>query len=157
MSGQIYDGLFNAPPDVVLDFEPDSSLTKQEFKDECDINVLMRHYQQTGLAPPVAAGMANYGDFSQDIDFLAAQRVVVRAREQFEALPSGIRDRFNNDPARFLAFINDKANLDEAAKLGLLSAEAMAKRNADAAAESARIAALEAAGKGPGGPAGAGK
>lgn len=147
MSVQIYDGVSNLPPDTVIDFEEGTSLTKQEFVAECDINTLMRRYQTAGLVPEVAAGMASYGDFSAEIDFLAAQRTVVRAREQFEALPSSVRDSFNNDPARFLAFVNDRNNIDEAEKLGLLSAEVVAKRSSERAAEAARIAALEAAGK----------
>lgn len=100
-------------------------LTRQEFRDECDINIIMRKYQNTGALPQAWSSppSALYGDFSEAPDFYEAQQVVVRAQEQFDALPARVRERFANDPARFLDFVHNKENLDEARKLGLLKAE----------------------------------
>lgn len=95
------------------------SATKQEFKDECDINRIMRQYQDTGLAESSSA-VGRYGDFSSVGDFHAAQNVIAQASEQFESLPANVRDRFRNSPALFLEFIGDKANRAEARALGLL-------------------------------------
>lgn len=149
MSPEIFDGLFNRPPEVSATC-PEESLTKQEFVDECDINIMMARYQVTGVPPEVAVG--RYGDFVGAPDFLEAQNMLVAARQQFDSLPSSVRDRFANDPARFLTFIHDEKNLDEAEKLGLLSVEANARRDAARAAEVARVKALEEAARGPQGP-----
>ena len=39
---------------VSLSFPDDSPYTKQEFRDECDINTLMSRYQNTGEYPPLS-------------------------------------------------------------------------------------------------------
>ena len=44
---------------------------------------------------------------------------VIRAAEAFAAMPADVRDRFQNDPGRFLEFANDASNYDEALKMGL--------------------------------------
>jgi len=46
---------------------------------------------------------------------------IIAAQRAFEALPAKIRDRFANSPERFLAFLADPDNLDEAVKLGLVN------------------------------------
>lgn len=133
------DGLQAAASDAAgLDCSRDVPLTKQEFREECDLNTIMRQYTQTGILPE--ARVASYGDFSDALDFREAQEILVRSREQFEALPAEVRYRFRNDPAEFLEFVQDRNNFSEARKLGLLSAEAEAAADARAAAEAAKNA-----------------
>lgn len=98
------------------------SLTKQAFKDECDINSIMRRYLSTGVVPGNVK-VGRYGDFTGANDFLEAQMVLRNANEQFMTLPSAVRARFNNSPFEMLEFVGDRANIDEARKLGLLKAE----------------------------------
>ena len=45
--------------------------------------------------------------------------VIRAAEEAFNAMPADVRDRFQNDPGRFLEFANDASNYDEALKMGL--------------------------------------
>lgn len=94
-------------------------LTKQEFKDDCDLNRLMKKYVRGGELP-VSSRKALYADCSQVADFLEAQLLVQRAGDQFAALPANVRERFKNSPAAFLEFMADKANQEEAGKLGLV-------------------------------------
>lgn len=110
---------YNPPghPGTVND-EP--SMTKQEFKEECDINRIMSRYIQTGELPPAVA-VGSYGDFSDAVDFMTAQNIIKTAEAQFMALPGEVRARFNNDPAQMLDFVHNKDNADEARKLGLLN------------------------------------
>lgn len=112
----------NAPEPVRIDCSKDAGRTKQSFKDECDINRIMKKYQNTGVLP-VGIGVGQYGDFYDVDDYMSAQLVVKRAEAQFAALPSAVRARFSNSPAALLAFVADKANYDEARKLGLLADE----------------------------------
>lgn len=92
--------------------------TKQSFKDECDINLIMRRFEVTGDLAHVNRRTPIFGDFPS-MDFAEAMAIVIKAREDFASLSSEIRDRFANDPARLLHFLEDPANVDEAVKLGL--------------------------------------
>lgn len=102
-----------------VDCSVEESRTQQEFRDECDINKMMKAYMKTGTVEPTAA-VGRYGDFSSVPDFHMAQNIIALAHEQFDALPAHVRRRFDNDPARMLEFVGDRANLEEARKLGLL-------------------------------------
>ncbi|AXH77992.1 MAG: internal scaffolding protein [Microviridae sp.] len=105
-----------------INFADQVSRTKQEFKDECDINMIMRRYQRSGIFP-VGVGVGTYGDFSEVGDYLQAQETVSRAKAQFAGLPSTVRDRFRNDPRVFLDFVQNPGNRDECRRLGLLKEE----------------------------------
>lgn len=98
---------------------------KQQFKDECDINFIMRKVKarQIHLQDLIRAD-GKYGDYSSAHDFREAQDIIAHAKEQFEALPAKTRARFANDPAQLLAFVADAENKDEARRLGLLRPEA---------------------------------
>lgn len=96
----------------------DDGRTRQEFRDECDINTIMAKYGRTGLLPTVDRQM-NYGDFTELPDFMSAMNTVSKANEAFAALPAKVRKRFNNDPAEFCDYVSDPENIDEVRKLGL--------------------------------------
>lgn len=97
------------------------SLTKQEFSEETDINVILRRYQQTGVFP-VLDRPASYGDFSSSEDYLSCMVRVRAAEEAFQALPAEIRDAVRNDPAELVDLVTDPARRAEAIRLGVLSA-----------------------------------
>ena len=97
----------------------DPGRTKQSAKDECDINVITRKYEKTGALPDLIRLEPRYGDFSNVPDFQAALDIVNLAEAQFSALDAHVRLRFGNDPAQFLAFASDKANMGELVKMGL--------------------------------------
>jgi len=99
----------------------DPSLAQQQFKDEADINVLVQRFGLVGTMPQNPQ-LPQYGDFSEIVDFQTALNAVHRARDQFAALPSGIRDRFNQSPQALLSFLSNPANRDEAVRLGLVNA-----------------------------------
>lgn len=95
--------------------------TKQSFKAECDINTILKQYRVTGQIQHISAQAAKgaYRDLPDDVDFQSALNTVIRAEEAFASLPSKTRDRFNNDPELFLAFMADPSNQDEIIKMGL--------------------------------------
>jgi len=94
------------------------SLTKQSFTKECDINNIMRKYQKTGAIDHVNKHEASYGYATSD-DFTASMEIVARGKTMFEELPSSIRTKFENDPAKFLDFVQDEENTKEMQELGL--------------------------------------
>lgn len=104
-----------------IDFSDSPSLAQQHFRDECDINVMVQRFQRTGVpdSPPVPPGVQ---DFSQVHDFQSAMQVIIESQSAFASLPSRLRERFGNDPSRYLEFVYDEANRDEAVKLGMIPA-----------------------------------
>lgn len=104
------------------------SLTQQHFKDECDINNIIRMYEKTGsLVDPrlVQSGRQPiFGDFTGEhlMDYQSAQNMIVKGRELFDRLPSEIRQKFGNNPAVFFDFCADSRNRDALVQMGLVDA-----------------------------------
>lgn len=98
------------------------SLTKQQFKDECNLGKLMKRYINHGIPPPSAGGNPTYGNFTTVDDYFDAVNKLKEAQEQFDALPSKLRDRFNNAPSELLMFLLNEKNREEAIALGIIPA-----------------------------------
>ncbi len=98
------------------------SRTKQSFRDECDINYILRQFNVTGQLP-IGSVQPQYGDFSGITDYQSALNAVMAAQDSFLQLPAKVRARFDNDPALFVEFASDEANKDEMKALGLLREE----------------------------------
>lgn len=95
------------------------SLTHQEFKDECDINTIVRDFGLTGHVP-TAARAPVYADFTGIDDYQSALHSISAAQASFLSLPAAVRERFANDPGAFVDWCSDDRNYDEAVKLGLI-------------------------------------
>lgn len=96
-----------------------SPVTKQEFRDECDINTIMSRYQFNGEMPVLNQRSPQYLD-TTGIEFQEAMEFVAGAQTLFNELPSALRNRFSNDPAQFLDFTSNENNRSEMEELGLL-------------------------------------
>ena len=97
----------------------DESLALQSAEEESNINTIVRRFGLTGELPNDVA-IPRTGDFTGAPDFHTAMNLVRQANEEFLRVPAHIRARFGNDPGALIAFIEDDANRDEAARLGLL-------------------------------------
>lgn len=111
-------------PSPELDFSgPDAvSVTNQSDKDSTDINVLMAQYQKTGFIMDMITGNKRqpvYGDFSNLPDYHQMKSTLARVTQAFNAYPATIRDKFKNDPALLIEYLNDPKNDAEAVSLGL--------------------------------------
>ena len=104
---------------VALTFIGDKVYTKQSFKDECDINILMASYKATGVLNHLAQGLPSFGDFSSSVTYHEASMAILDAQAAFDQLPSEIRTKMNNDPHQLLQFLEDPANREEATQMGL--------------------------------------
>jgi len=102
-----------------ITFPENSDVTKQEFKAECDINVIMAKYQHTGDIPNLKTLQPVYSDCT-GLDYMEHMNKIVEANNLFADLPSKIRNRFNNDPSLFLDFVHNPENVPEMQTLGLL-------------------------------------
>lgn len=107
-------------PKINVDyFNDEPSKTKQSFMAECDINNILKRYQETGILPDMIAREPMYGDFSSELSYHDAQNVIRKAHEQFEALPASIREKFDNDPAKFLKYAENPQNIKEMQQMGV--------------------------------------
>jgi len=97
----------------------DATRTQQHFKDETDINNILRQFNITGQLPTKAMS-PRYGDFSGIGDYHSALNQVIAAEGEFMTLPAQLRARFDNDPQELIEFLNNPENKEEATKLGLL-------------------------------------
>lgn len=122
---EIFDGIHYTPPKTGIS-EWGPSRTQQQFKDEVDTNKIITRYQQTGQIR-IDARKAMYGDFTNVTNFNDAMNQLAYAQQAFDQLPAAIRDRFNNDPAQMLRFLDDPTQRDEAVRLGLAVAPTPAK------------------------------
>lgn len=112
---------FDPPPDEGI-HNDQPSLTRQEFLEEADINNIVGQYETSGILPETNPAAPQYADLTDPVftDYQRAQNIVIDANQAFEALPARTRERFLNDPARLIAFVQDDRNTAEAAELGLL-------------------------------------
>lgn len=126
----------------------DRKPAKQEFKDDADINSIMRKFQKTGAIDHAKVHQGFYG-VATGQTLHDAQTLVANAQSMFADLPSSIRNKFENEPSRFLDYVQDPANAAEAAELGISLAPEAAAQAAAEAAEAAENKAGEVAPDGP--------
>lgn len=100
---------------------PMPSMTRQSEMESCDIHNILKQYSQQGLENLVRenAARGQYADLTGLPDYQEALNIVISSQAAFAALPSQVRERFGNDPARFIQFLGDPANQEEAIRLGL--------------------------------------
>lgn len=97
----------------------DESMTRQEFKEEADINTIITRFG-IGEVPMVPQEWKTDIDLTDaPSDYQSVLNQLNEARDQFMSLPAKLRSRFDNDPGEFMAFVGDSSNLEEMVKLGL--------------------------------------
>jgi len=113
---------------------PEPTLAQQNFKDESDINYIVRQFGLTGELPgkPLSP---QYGDFTGVLDYHSAVNAVLAAQDDFMELPAQMRSRFNNDPAELIDFLSKEENREEATKLGLVAAKPISESSETPIAE----------------------
>lgn len=95
------------------------SMTQQQFKAECDVNNILAKYKKTGMVTHLAKHQGNFGDFSNVEDYQTCLGKLMQAQTAFGTLPSELRTKFDNDPAKLIDFLADQKNDEEAIKFGL--------------------------------------
>ena len=93
--------------------------TKQEFAEECDLNVLMRRYEKTGVLPSGRMSPPRYVDAFDLPSYQESMQIMADAERAFMALPARIRGEFDNDPEKFVAFAQDENNVEKLREWGL--------------------------------------
>lgn len=108
----------NNDPAFGLDCSREPSLTRAEFAAECDINNIMAQYEKTGVISHIRAE-GRYLDLTDVPDLQRALTILADADAAFMSLPATVRREFDNDPAKFVTFAQDEANVERMREWGL--------------------------------------
>lgn len=123
---------------ILMEVEPkdySDGRTKQTFKDETDVNLIIQKHARLGTLSHLERYSGVYGDFA-GFDFQEAQNQIAAANSMFEQLPANTRNKFKNSPAAFLNFVNHPDNRDDLAeKLPELAAQGYRDRNMNPSAD----------------------
>ncbi len=91
---------------------------KQSFKNELDVNRKVAKYIKSGAVAPLPNDLS-FG-FAPPQTFHEALNLIHDAEDYFQGIPSELRNRFENDPGKFLEFIDSPESRDELIELGLI-------------------------------------
>lgn len=118
--------LYSAVNPTRLDVQADlsgPSMTRQEFTEECDINMIMARYEKGGVFAFNTKNDGIYYDFVGMPDLAGAMQDMIQAEEAFMRLPAIVRKEFDNDPLRFVEFAQDGNNVAKMREWGLAEPE----------------------------------
>lgn len=104
--------------EIFATFNTEDSMTQQSDVNETDINFIVEKYSRTGQIPQVQVGPL-YGDFTGDLDYRNMVEQIAAANAAFHEIPAKIRKEFDNDPAQFIEYANNPANLEKLREWGL--------------------------------------
>lgn len=96
------------------------SMTQEHFREETEILNIIRRHDRNGVIDHINKGTAIYGDFSEITDYRDMIHKLREADSAFAQVPSDVRKRFENDPAKFFNFVTDESNHEALAEMGLL-------------------------------------
>lgn len=116
-------GMFTSDPRPVIACDPaGGGGAHQSFKEECDINTILRRHREGAMVTHVNANPGVFADVTGFTDYREVLKRVERAGDYFSELSAKVRARFKNDPAVFLDFLADPENREELVELGLAPA-----------------------------------
>lgn len=102
----------------------EASMTKQEFRKETDINYIVNRYVKNGMPAPRSEVHLAFQDCTLIPDYQGALDIINKGAAAFLELPPKVRERFGNEPARLVEFLQNDSNRAEAEFLGLVEKKA---------------------------------
>lgn len=109
---------FSYTPALPLDL-PLEDGAKQAFKDECDINNIVRRWQSTGVFESHNSKKPVYGDFSGIPSYHESLNAILKVEDSFHELSAEERARFDNDPANFFDYVVSRTSEKSAEEAGV--------------------------------------
>lgn len=96
-------------------------ITRQEFAEECDVNNIIADFKLTNMIKHINKNQPLYTDLPDIVDYQEALIIKEKAQLAFDALPSKIRQEWDNDPSRLLHALTDPKQFDKLVELGILT------------------------------------
>lgn len=106
---------------VQLSFEGHVTRTKQEFREDCDLNHIFKTWVNGGELTHINKRQPRFGDHMSPLDYREKLNAVIEADHAFDELPATTRERFGNNPEKLLEFVADEKNHEEGIQLGLFN------------------------------------
>lgn len=100
----------------------DKSRTQQNTREEADINAILKKFGVGNVAAHLAQMPPSFLDVPETMDMHTVLEIHRAADEAFMALPADTREKFGNDLARYVSYVDDRLkakDLNSLAKLGL--------------------------------------
>ena len=106
---------------VRLDCSGDEVRVEQSHVKECDINEIVRRHGKDLVQQSVSLMQSQAFRFDDVTgnDFQEAMEKVTKAQESFDSLPSKVRREFDNNPAKFMDFVQNPDNSQKLVEMGL--------------------------------------
>lgn len=95
------------------------SRTKQSFRDECDVNLIVKNHGRNGVVSHFNGAEPSFGDYTEAVDLKAAMDRVFEANETFASLPSAVRRVAGESPVEMLAMLQDPDGANDLVDAGL--------------------------------------
>lgn len=89
------------------------SVIQQHYEDDTDINRIMKKHLSDRNQIREGGKRGQFLDLTTMPDYTEGLLQIKKADEAFASLPSSERERFQNDPAKFLDYLADKKNVEE--------------------------------------------
>lgn len=93
--------------------------TKQEHANDADIKTLYKRAITQNIPMPERRSIGQYLDLTNVPDYQTALNKVIEADNAFAQLPSSLRDKLQNNPKKFLDFVQTPQGQKELIALGL--------------------------------------
>ncbi len=91
---------------------------KQSMKDECDVNLIVARFTETGFMSHVSSGIPSFVDVSELTDYRSALEHVRSVTEYFAGFPAKVRAEFGNDAVAFMEYLESGATPEDLEALG---------------------------------------
>ena len=94
-------------------------LVEQSHKAECNINKIIKRHGLDIVSKVTAmrSHLYQFDDVTGN-DFQEAMNIIIKAQDEFESMPSQLRKQFDNDPAKFLDFVQNPDNMPVMVEMG---------------------------------------
>lgn len=107
---------------AVIDCSDDIILVEQSHVKEVDINAIIKRHGIDLITKTANLNTAEYRfDDVTGNDFQEALFKIKKAESTFQSLPSELRNQFENNPAKFLDFVQNPENADQMVEMGIAS------------------------------------
>lgn len=117
---RIKNGIWLDAPTV--DCSKDKTLTVQADRDSADINRIVDKFEKGQTLTRINSRPPFYGDVSKFSGLADALMKVQETEELFMVFDAKTREKFDNDPVKFIEFLENPANRDEAIEMGIIKA-----------------------------------
>lgn len=103
----------------VLTVTGDENKVDQSQKDNTDLSKILEPSRKAELLRHTVKFEGEYDDIPA-IEYQDALAIQAKADQMFEALPRHVKNKFENNPHKFLEFVNNPGNVEEMKTLGLM-------------------------------------